>query len=47
MLVNETVYTRLTPEKVHEIVEGYRSTRDGQGSGQDGRGNGPAAERES
>jgi [NiFe] hydrogenase diaphorase moiety large subunit len=24
MLVNETVYTRLTPEKVHDIVESYK-----------------------
>lgn len=29
MLVNETVFTQLTPEKVHEIVESYRSEKDG------------------
>jgi NADH:ubiquinone oxidoreductase subunit E len=29
MLVNETVYTQLTPDKVHEIVEVYRSQKEG------------------
>ncbi len=29
MLVNETVYTRLTPDKIHEIVQGYRHQREG------------------
>ncbi len=33
MLVNETVYTRLTPEKVHQIVEEYRSQSEGLGVG--------------
>ncbi len=29
MLVNETVYSRLTPEMVHEIVDDYRSHKEG------------------
>jgi [NiFe] hydrogenase diaphorase moiety large subunit len=29
MLVNETVYTQLTPDKVHDIVEEYRSQQEG------------------
>lgn len=29
MLVNETVYTQLTPEKVHAIVEEYRRHKEG------------------
>jgi NADH:ubiquinone oxidoreductase subunit E len=30
MLVNEDVYSRLTPELVHDIVEDYRSHKEGQ-----------------
>jgi hypothetical protein len=30
MLVNETVYTRLTPEKVHDIVQAYRNEQAGE-----------------
>jgi NADH:ubiquinone oxidoreductase subunit E len=34
MLVNDTVYTRLTPEKVHEIIMEYRSQNEGYASSQ-------------
>ena len=29
MLVNETVYTQLTPEKVHDIIDDYRGLQQG------------------
>jgi NADH:ubiquinone oxidoreductase subunit E len=34
MLVNETVYARLTPEIVHEIVDDYRSHKEGRATKQ-------------
>jgi NADH:ubiquinone oxidoreductase subunit E len=34
MLVNETVYTRLTPEKVHDIVQEYRREQAGEATRQ-------------